>query len=202
MAGRSPAQDPLALALASGAMARLVRYFAVNPESARHGRALERITGLGPASLKNELDRLLTLGLLVRRKDGNKVRYCVDEENPLWAQFRGLVRQLSTPADVLPYALAEVEGVEGAFIFGSFAKGTAVRTSDVDVMVLGCQISEDSLSRHVIEASVLLGREVNVVQATPAEFRSGQRFYRNVAREAKQWLVDRSGLKRELEAAA
>jgi predicted nucleotidyltransferase len=183
-------------------MARLVRYFAVNPESAPHVRALERITGLGPASLKNELDRLLTLGLLVRGKDGNKVRYRVDEENPLWAQFRALVRQLSTPADVLPYALAEVEGVEGAFIFGSFAKGREREESDVDLMVLGKHIDEPSLSRHVIEASVLLGREVNVVQATPAEFRSGQRFYRNVAREAKQWLVDRSGLKHEMEAAA
>ncbi len=202
MLERPPAQDPLVLALASGAMARLVRYFAVNPESAPHVRALERITGLGPASLKNELDRLLTLGLLVRRQDGNKVRYAVDEETPLWAQFRALVRQLSTPADVLPYALAEVEGVEGAFIFGSFAKGSAREESDVDVMVLGNRIDETSLSRHVIEASVLLGREVNVVQATPDEFRSGQRFFRDVAREAKQWLVDRSGLKHTLEAAA
>ena len=202
MAGRSPAQDVLALALASGAMARVVRYYAVNPESTPHVRALERITGLGPASLRNELDRLLTLGLLVRRKDGNKIRYCVDDKNPLWGQFRALVRQLSTPADVLPYALAEVKGVEGAFIFGSFAKGSDREESDVDLMVLGERIDQPSLSQHVIEASVLLGREVNVVQATPEEFRSGQRFYRNVAREAKQWLVDRTGLKHELDAAA
>jgi len=201
MSARPPAQDPFALALASGAMARLVRYFAVNPDAAPHVRALERSTGLAPSSLKNELDRLLTLELLTRRSDGNKVRYCVNEDNLLWAQFRALVRQLSTPADVLPYALAEVEGVEGAFIFGSFAKGSERENSDVDVMVLGNEIDVPSLSRHVIEASVLLGREVNVVQATPAEFRSGQRFYRNVAREAKQWLVDRSSLKEELEAA-
>jgi hypothetical protein len=54
----------------------------------------------------------------------------------------------------------------------------------------------------VIEASVLLGREVNVVQATPADFRSSNKFYRNVAREPKQWLVDRTRLKHELEPAA
>jgi predicted nucleotidyltransferase len=92
--------------------------------------------------------------------------------------------------------------VEGAFIFGSFARGSAREESDVDVMVLGKQIDEPSLSRHVIEASVLLGREVNVVVATPDEFRTGNKFYRNVAREPKQWLVDRSGLKHELEPAA
>jgi hypothetical protein len=69
-------------------------------------------------------------------------------------------------------------------------------------LVLGNQIDEPSLFRHLIEASVLLGREVNVVQATPTELRSGNKFYRNVAREPKQWLFDRSGLKHELEAAA
>ncbi|HEX8831742.1 MAG TPA: nucleotidyltransferase domain-containing protein [Longimicrobium sp.] len=204
MATRSSAQDLLAVALASGAMAKLVRYFAVNPDSAPHVRALQRVTGLRPSSLKNELDRLLTLGLLVRQQDGNRVRFRVDEESPLWAQFRTLVRQLSTPADVLPYAFGEVEGIEGAFIFGSFAKGSARDDSDVDVLVLGDDVDEPSLSRHTLEASVLLGREVNVVQATPHEFRStgpSGRFYQRVAREAKQWLVDRSGLARELEAA-
>ncbi len=199
-----PAQDLLALALASGAMAKLVRYFAVNPEAAPHVRALQRITGLGPASLKNELDRFLTLGLLVRHEDGHRVRYRAEEQNPLWAQFRTLVRELSTPADILAYAFGEVEGVEGAFIFGSFARGAAREDSDVDVLVLGDHVDEPALCRHALEASVLLGREVNVVQATPDEFRGAspsRGFYRNVAHEAKQWLVDRSGLAHELEAA-
>lgn len=201
MATRSPAPDLLALALASGAMAKLVRYFAVNPDAAPHVRALQRITGLRPASLKNELDRLLTLGLLVREEDGHRVRFRADEANPLWAQFRTLVRQLSSPADVLPYAFSEVEGVEGAFIFGSFARGNARENSDVDVLVLGDQVDEPALCRHALEASVLLGREVNVVQVTLEEFRgTSGRFYRHVAREAKQWLVDRSGLARELAA--
>jgi predicted nucleotidyltransferase len=197
MDGRSPVDDLLSRALASKAMARLVRYFAVNPESAPHSRALERITGVSAASLKNEVDRLLELGLVLRERDGRLVRYRPDASNPLWQHFRALVRQLSAPRDVLPYAYAEVTGVEAAFIFGSFAKGGQREDSDVDVLIVGKEIDERSLARHTVEASVLLGREVNVVQAAPDEFGSARamsRFHANVARGPKQWLLDRSGL--------
>lgn len=205
MARSSRKDDPLASALASPAMARLIRYYAVSPEAAPHGRALERITRLSPASLKNELSRLTGLGLLVRRRDGRLIRYQANESNPLWAHFRALVRQLSAPKDVLPYALEEVDGVEAAFIFGSFASGKPRADSDVDVFVVGDGIDERALAQHILEASVLLGREVNVVQATPEEFRANRasrRFYADVARESKQWLIDRSGLGRELQRVA
>lgn len=197
--------DELAKALASPAMARLIRYYAVNPEAAPHGRALERATKLSPASLKNEMDRLMDLGLLMKERDGRLVRYRANENSPLWAHFRGLVRQLSAPKDVLPYALEEVDGVEAAFIFGSFAKGRDREDSDVDVLVYGEHVDDRALARHALEASILLGREVNVVHLTPDEFRANRRerrFFRDIAREPKQWLLDRTGLSHELELAS
>jgi predicted nucleotidyltransferase len=186
-------------------MARLIRYFAVNPEASPYGRELERATKLSPASLKNEIDRLTDLGLLVREQDGRLVRYRANESSPLWTHFRALVRQFSAPKDVLPYALEDVEGVEAAFIFGSFAKGRDREDSDVDVLVCGEHVDDRALSRHALEASVLLGREVNVVHVTPEEFRVNRvqrRFFRDIAREPKQWLLDRTGLNQELELTA
>lgn len=202
MEARVSGSDRLASALASRAMARLVRYFAVNPDAAPHGRALERIAALSPSSLKNEVDRLVGLGLLVREGDGRRIRYRANDETSLWSQFRALVRQLSAPADVLPFALSDVDGVEAAFIFGSFAKGSEREDSDVDVMVVGDAIDEDALARHALEASVLLGREVNVVQARPDELRPGaeaRRFFQDVLRGPKQWLLDRGGWSAQLQ---
>lgn len=201
----APARDRLARTLASPAMARLIRYYAVNPDAAPHGRALERIVEVSSASLKNEIDRLTDLGLLVRERDGRLVRYRANESSPLWAHFRALVREFSTPKDVLAYALGEVDGVEAAFIFGSFAKGREREDSDVDVFVLGDHIDERALSRHILEASVLLGREVNVVQVTPDEFRThraSRRFFADIVKEPKQWLLDRAGSSHELRLSA
>lgn len=184
--------DPLSTALASGAMARLVRYYAVNPEARPHVRALERATGLRPRSLHNELERMTSLGVLVREEDGARVRYRVDESHPAWPHLRQLARHLSRPADVLPFALAEIPGIDGAFIFGSHARGAARPDSDVDLMVIG-DVDEADLLRHTLEAGVLLDREVNVVTVGRAELTArlaaGRRFFREVMEGAKQWVA-------------
>lgn len=187
------AADPLSTALASGAMARLVRYFAVNPESRPHVRALERAAGLGPRSLQTELDRLTSLGVLIREEQGARVRYRLDESHPVWPHLRQLVRHLSRPADVLPFALAEVPGIDAAFIFGSHARGLARPDSDVDLFVVGDAVNEAELLRHTLEAGVLLDREVNVVTVGRAELAerlaAGRRFFREAVDGAKQWIV-------------
>ncbi|HEX2201783.1 MAG TPA: nucleotidyltransferase domain-containing protein [Longimicrobium sp.] len=193
MPRRDKSADPLSTALASGAMARLVRYFAVNPEARPHVRALARATGLLPRSLQNELERMTSLGVLVREEEGARVRYRVDESSPVWTHLRQLARHLSAPADVLPFALADVPGVEAAFIFGSHARGRARPDSDVDVFVVGDEIDEAELLRHTLEAGVLLDREVNVVTVTRAELTdrlaAGRRFFREVMAGAKQWVA-------------
>jgi predicted nucleotidyltransferase len=187
------ASDPLSVALASGAMARLIRYFAVNPDARPHLRALERATSLRPRSLQVELERLTGLGLLRRKTDGRFVRFERNQENRLWAHFRALIRALSRPADLLPFAFAGVSGVEGAFIFGSHATGRARRESDVDVMVIGDTIDDRALARGALEAGVLLGREVNYITISHEELNSrtaaSHRFYRSVATGQKEWLV-------------
>lgn len=174
-------------------MARLVRYFAVNPEARPHVRALERATGLLPRSLQNELDRMTTLGVLVREEDGARVRYRLDEAHPVWPHLRQLARHLSRPADVLPLALAEVPGIDAAFVFGSHAREQARPDSDVDLFVLGDAVDEAELLRHTLEAGVLLDREVNVVAVSRSELAerlaAGRRFFRDVMDGAKQWVV-------------
>lgn len=192
MSRRPKAADPLSTALASGAMARVARYFAVNPEGVPHVRALQRATRLTPAALQTELSRLVTLGVLDRRPDGRRVHYALRETTPAWPPLRALVRALSTPADVLPYALAEVPGVDAAFVYGSHARGDVRPDSDVDVLLLGRDIDECVLYRHTLDAAALLDREVNVVHITPAELATRAAtpgFWRRVLEGTKQWVV-------------
>jgi predicted nucleotidyltransferase len=57
---------------------------------------------------------------------------------------------------VVAEAIAPVEGVEAAFVFGSHARGDAREDSDVDVLVVSVA-PETSLGREAAEAS-LVGR--------------------------------------------
>lgn len=185
--------DALSATLASGALARVVIDFAVHPEDASHGREIQRRTGLTPRSLQTELARLESLGVVRRRRDGRLVRYELEEDNPRWRALRALVRELADPADVLRDALSDVPGIGAAFIFGSVARGDAREDSDIDVFILDDGVPPDHRARRTIDAEILLGREVNVVQLTRDELAqrtaSGSSFIRNVLRGPKLWLL-------------
>jgi predicted nucleotidyltransferase len=146
--------------------------------------------------MQREIDRLSRLELLVREDDGPLVRWRVDENNPVWHHFRQLVRRLSDPADVLPYALTGLPRIDAAFIFGSHARDRARPDSDVDLFVLHRGVPEGDLLRQTLEAGVLMDREVNVVTAMPEELQrrvnEQNRFFLDVLAGPKQWVAGSS----------
>lgn len=121
------------------------------------------------------------------------MKYTLNEDGSRWRVLRQLIRELADPVDVARDALSDVPGVLAAFVFGSFARGDVRKDSDVDVFILGEGIPEDLLSRRTLDAGVLLGREVNVVQMTRGELRerlqAGSGFLTHVFTGAKRWLV-------------
>jgi predicted nucleotidyltransferase len=161
----------LATVLASAALARVITHFVLHPDAALHFQALRRATGLSSQSLQHELARLEALGLIDREQDGRLVRYRAAQNDPRWRTFRDLVARLADPAEVLRVALSELPGVDVAFIYGSYARGTAVHeNSDVDVFVVGDELDDEhvrlGLAERTLAVSGLLGREVNVTRYT------------------------------------
>jgi predicted nucleotidyltransferase len=187
--------------LASGALARLVAFFTVRPEAAPHLRALMRLTGLSARSLQLELARLERLGLVERDvKEDRRVHVRASHHHPAWGSFRHLVRVYGDPALLLHFALADVPGVATAFVFGSVAHGTADAHSDIDLCILTepalepeVQTLEDILVRRAVEASLALGREVNLVVLTTSQLSRNlaarRAFYENVVAGPKLWVL-------------
>lgn len=79
-----------------------------------------------------------------------------------------------------------------AILFGSFARGTSTRRSDVDVVFV--QETDERFVQRPTEALRLLyqkirGRAIDVLIYTPSEFEmmknSGSRFFRRVITEGK-----------------
>jgi predicted nucleotidyltransferase len=187
--------EPLASVLASRAMAAVVIYFVLHPDKALHFRALQRVTRVSSRSLQHEMARLEALGLVQRERDGRLVRYRAVAGHPRWSVLREMVRQFAEPAELLRVALADVPGLEAAFIYGSFARDDTHPESDVDVFALGDALKDLdtrlALTHRALEASILLNREVNVTRYTRARLdarRTGG-FLKSVLAGPKQWLV-------------
>lgn len=123
-----------------GAMDDIVEILARNPSEEFSNRDLQRLTGYGGPSVSKALSLLESMGLVVRRDDGNRTLYRIDErrlrdaDDPLLeipqAEFREPLRRFVDRVD------DEVPSIAGILCFGSVARGEADRASDVDVFVL------------------------------------------------------------------
>jgi uncharacterized protein len=158
----------LAELLSSQGRAEIFRLLFGPTEGELHLREMERRTGLSEATLRQELKRLVRLGLVEARQDGNRTYYRANAGHPLWPEIRGLVLKTSGLAEVLREALGG-EGIDAAFVFGSVASGKERAHSDVDLMVIGA-ITLRQLGKRLSGVSTQLGREVNPHVLSPEEF--------------------------------
>lgn len=175
-------------------MARLVVFFAVHPGERYHLRELKRRTRLSSASLQRELHRLVASGALLREEgDDDRVYFTADETHDAWRAWALLLRSAAAPADVLRAALVDAQGIEGAFIYGSTARGDTRPESDIDVFLIVREAEPARARRRQIsEAELLIGRPVDVVEYSPAtaqlRARSGNPFLSRVLSEPKIWI--------------
>lgn len=155
-------------------------------------RELERRTGLSDATVRQELKKLLRLGVVEARRDGNRAYYRANDAHPLYPDIRSIVLKTSGVTDVLREALDGTGDVELAFIFGSMASNTAKAHSDIDLMVIGT-IGLRKLSKRLSGLEAKIGREVNPHVLTPEEFtrraNEGDHFITAVLKGPRLFIV-------------
>jgi len=161
--------------------------------------SLIRLAGLGRGTVQRELEFLARAGVVRRTVHGRQVYFQANPESPLYNELRGLIVKTSGVADVLRAVLAPISArVRAAFVYGSVARGSERRTSDVDVMVIG-DASFAEVSDAVGRAQEAIGREVNPSVYAPADFRAKlaarNHFLRTVLEGEKIFLL---GDEREL----
>src|SRR5207249_5483543 len=111
-------------------------------------------------------------GLLLREPIGRTFLYRAATDSPLYEPLRLLLERTVGIEVELRSALEDVPGVEAAFIHGSFAQKTKIKpTSDIDVLVLG-NADPHTLRRRIRQVESRLGREIDVLAYSPAEFAS------------------------------
>lgn len=141
--------------------------FGVNRQD-YHLRELARRSGLALRTVQQELARLVKVGLVTARRDGNRVYYQANQENPVYGDLRNIVIKTAGLAGVLQQAL-QVPEIELVFVFGSVAAGKAEPRSDVDLLIIGT-VGLRRVAQLLSGCSERLGREINPHVMTKEEF--------------------------------
>jgi len=140
----------------------LLRHFFAHPGERFYLRELERILGLSVANIRRELKKLEAIGLFTSQKMGNLTYYSLNKKCPLYSEIRSIILKTTALGDVIKNNLRGIKGIKFAFVYGSFAKGAEITSSDIDLMVIGDFAREEATTRlYKIEKAI--GRPVNLL---------------------------------------
>ena len=141
---------------------------------------------LSHTTVSREADKLERAGLVRSERVGNQRRLHPNEQSVYFPALRDLLLRAFGPVPLLEHALREVDGVEQAFIYGSWAarylgeEGEA--PNDLDVLVVGSP-QRSALARLGRDLERQLGCEINPIVVPAEEWEAKTSgFLRSVAR--------------------
>lgn len=166
---------PLLPLLRSRLQADILTLILLNP--GREWTLTELATRVGAAvsSAQREVDRAEQTGVVASRRLGT-ARLVKAARSPLTGPLTELLLRSFGPRQVIAEEIAGIEGIDAAYIFGSWAARYAGEEgrppADIDVLVLGTP-DRDAVYDAAQRASERLAREVNLTIRSTDWWRSG-----------------------------
>lgn len=171
---------------------KLLALFLLNPESEFYIREIVRMTGQNINGVRHELANLESFGLLLERWRGNQRYFTVNRGFYLYTTLQQLVLKTEGVAGVIRENLSSLQNIECMFIYGSFAKGTAGRSSDIDLFIVG-DVSEEALIPLVNRSERAINREINYTLMQSSELAQRRKtddpFVKNVMDVSKIMII-------------
>lgn len=161
----------------SHGQARLLARVYLSPDRPATLAQLARELNLNDGGLTREADRLERAGLVQSDRVGRSRLLRPNEDSPYYPELYRLLLKAFGPETVVWSELSQIEGVEQAFLYGSWAARylgePGEDPADVDVLVVG-RPSQLAVARAERALSDQLGREVNVVVVSSEEWEASE----------------------------
>jgi len=179
--------------LGSKLRAKVLGWLFNHPDERYFVRQLTSLVKEDSTNVSRELARLEKTGILVTTTEGKQKYYQANRQSPLFNELHGLMLKTVGVADIIKKALEpRMADIKLAFIFGSVARSTDDRRSDIDLMMVG-KISFGDAVSLLTPAEQKLGREVNLVVYPIAEFKKkvkeDHHFVKTVLEDEKIFVI-------------
>jgi predicted nucleotidyltransferase len=159
-------------ALFSKVQQRVLALIFGHPERSFYTSEIVRNVRSGTGAVERELARLQSSGLVSIERIGNQKHYRANRRSPVFGELQSLVAKTVALTEPLrkslePYA----DKIKTAFVFGSVAKGADTAQSDIDLIVIGNELSYSDLYTALQNAETVLRRKVSPIFLSLEEWR-------------------------------
>lgn len=173
---RTAAPTPLPLFRSDGQARLLTHVFLSYGRPDAPLAELARELELDPGGVAREATRLEQAGLIRSVRVGRQRHLRPNTDSPFYEPLRDLLARAYGPPRLIGRALAQLEGVERALIYGSWAaryhNQPGPPPNDIDVLVVGTP-QRRALTRVARDLTEQLGLEVDPHVVFPADYEQG-----------------------------
>ncbi|MCU7726437.1 MarR family transcriptional regulator [Actinoplanes sp. KI2] len=182
--------------LRSPLVGELLAWLFLHPEESYSVTELAGRLQASQSTVSREVDRLAESELVREERRGNLRLLRANPDNPLARPLGELLALTYGPAAVLGELLAAVDGIDEAYVYGSWAARYAGEEGppprDIDVLIVGTA-DEDDLNDAARAAEGQLGREVNIHRVSARAWQAGNDPFLTSVRARPLYPIDLSG---------
>lgn len=158
------------ISLRSEITKKLLNYFFMNPHESLYVNEMSQKLHLDKRNLVKKIKELEEEGILKSQRRGNLKLYSIDQDYPLYNEYRKIVMKTLGFEENIKRILEETKGIKEAYIYGSYAKNKMDVHSDIDLLVIGNH-SIVPLQRGLNKIQKEINREINVINMDEQEFK-------------------------------
>ncbi|HEX4080570.1 MAG TPA: nucleotidyltransferase domain-containing protein [Rhizomicrobium sp.] len=152
----------LAGALFSNVQLKVLALIFTHPDRSFYTRQIVNTLNSGTGAVARELTRLERSGLVLVEKIGNQKHYRANCDAAIFPELQSILRKTVGLHDPLKSALAPfLDRIKAAFVYGSVASGKDTARSDIDLLVIGDDLTYSDIFGGVQEAEKTLARRIN-----------------------------------------
>jgi predicted nucleotidyltransferase len=161
----------LASALFSNVQQRVLALIFGRPERSFYMSEIMRTVRSGTGAVERELSRLERSGLVSVERIGNQKHYRANRQSPIFDELQSIVLKTVGLVEPLRQSLKPyADKIKTAFVYGSVARGADTARSDIDVMVIGEDLTYPDLYDGLQKAENALRRQVNPNFLSPKDW--------------------------------
>ena len=179
------------ISLRSKLRRKLLTFFYVNRSARVYVRELAAALQADSTNLSRELARLEREGFLRSEREGRQLYYSVNRAYPFLKPVFAMLQGSIGIEPTLRRALETLDGIQAAWLFGSFAKNESDSASDIDLLIVG-RPDQTRLASEIRKTERILRREISYTVLTPDELQ--QRLDKRDAFVTDIWYGKRVGL--------
>lgn len=150
---------------------KLLTVLLTNPKRRFYVRELSRDVKENINSVRCELKKLSSIGLVSSEREANLLYYNINTRCPLYKELKNLIYKTEAFGPYLKKIASLPNDICVAFVYGSTAYDQEWERSDIDLFVLG-DVDGEKLHRYIFKLEERIGREINTVHMNLSEFKA------------------------------